>query len=177
MPPGLAGDIDLRTHAHEPGRVLTRWGDPGLAEMVKEGRDGDGRFAGEVVDAAVALITSWGPVPEPTWVACVPSHGGQPLVQDLAVRIAEGLGLPFVDAVRQVAVDHRPQATMQNSHQQATNALGAFAVERVPEGPVLLIDDLVDSRWTLAVVAGRLRAAGSGPVYPVVLADISRGGG
>jgi ATP-dependent DNA helicase RecQ len=35
---------------------------------------------------------------------------------------------------------------------------------------VFLIDDLADSRWTLAVVGARLRKAGSGPVFPLVLA-------
>jgi ATP-dependent DNA helicase RecQ len=41
----------------------------------------------------------------------------------------------------------------------------------VPSGPVLLVDDLVDSRWTLTELAGVLRQAGSGPVYPVVVAS------
>jgi ATP-dependent DNA helicase RecQ len=35
---------------------------------------------------------------------------------------------------------------------------------------VLLVDDLVDSRWTLTVVAAALLQAGSGPVSPFVLA-------
>ena len=36
-------------------------------------------------------------------------------------------------------------------------------------GPVLLVDDIVDSRWTLTAVGIVLREAGSGPVYPFVL--------
>ena len=36
--------------------------------------------------------------------------------------------------------------------------------------PVLLVDDLADSRWTLTVAARELRRAGSGPVLPLVLA-------
>jgi len=35
---------------------------------------------------------------------------------------------------------------------------------------VLLIDDVVDSRWTLTVAAVLLREHGSGPVYPFALA-------
>jgi ATP-dependent DNA helicase RecQ len=38
---------------------------------------------------------------------------------------------------------------------------------------VLLIDDMVDSKWTFTVVAALLRRAGSGPVYPFALADSS----
>ena len=60
---------------------------------------------------------------------------------------------------------------MQNSVQQSGNIADAFVVDGpVPDGPALLIDDLADSRWMLAVVGSRLRKAGSGPVFPLVLA-------
>jgi ATP-dependent DNA helicase RecQ len=35
---------------------------------------------------------------------------------------------------------------------------------------VLLVDDMVDSRWTITIIAALLRQAGSGPVFPVALA-------
>ena len=38
-------------------------------------------------------------------------------------------------------------------------------------GPVLLVDDIVDSRWTMTAIGWLLREAGSGPVYPFALAD------
>ena len=69
----------------------------------------------------------------------------------------------------------RQQKTMQNRHQQVANLQGAFAVGEVRPGPVFLLDDMVDSRWTFTVVGSLLREAGSGPVYPVALADTSRG--
>ena len=48
---------------------------------------------------------------------------------------------------------------------------GAFAVTApVPAGPVLLVDDLVDSRWTLTVVTAALVDVGGGPVFPFALA-------
>ena len=50
--------------------------------------------------------------------------------------------------------------------------LGAFAVRGdVPPGPVLLVDDTVNSRWTLTVVGAALRDAGAGAVFPLVLAQ------
>jgi ATP-dependent DNA helicase RecQ len=65
----------------------------------------------------------------------------------------------------------KPQMELENSHQQFTNVWGAFAVEGVPAGePLLVVDDLVDSRWTLTVVSAALLEAGSGPVSPFVLA-------
>jgi ATP-dependent DNA helicase RecQ len=38
------------------------------------------------------------------------------------------------------------------------------------DGPVLLITDVVTTRWTMTVAAERLRAAGTGPVMPFALA-------
>ena len=40
----------------------------------------------------------------------------------------------------------------------------------VPTGPVMLIDDLVDSRWTITVAARELRRAGATGVLPFALA-------
>jgi ATP-dependent DNA helicase RecQ len=46
----------------------------------------------------------------------------------------------------------------------------------LPEGPVLLVDDTVDSRWTMTVAAWLLRSHGSGEVYPMALATMGPGG-
>ena len=60
---------------------------------------------------------------------------------------------------------------MANNAQQARNLDGALTITGVvPAGPVLLIDDMVDSRWTLTVAAWLLRTHGSGPVLPLALA-------
>jgi ATP-dependent DNA helicase RecQ len=60
---------------------------------------------------------------------------------------------------------------MQNSVMQIRNLLGAFPVAgAVASGPVFLLDDMVDSGWTLTLLAILLRVRGSGPVYPVALA-------
>ena len=37
-------------------------------------------------------------------------------------------------------------------------------------GPVLLVDDFVNSRWTITQAAGALRRAGASDVLPLVLA-------
>jgi ATP-dependent DNA helicase RecQ len=71
-----------------------------------------------------------------------------------------------------------PQKEMENSYQQARNVIDAFQADpqEISPGPVLLVDDIVDSRWSLTVCAMLLRQAGSGPVYPLALASAARGG-
>ena len=44
-----------------------------------------------------------------------------------------------------------------------------------PDFPVLLVDDVVYSGWTLTICGARLRNAGSGPVLPFTLATASSG--
>ena len=66
---------------------------------------------------------------------------------------------------------------MANSTQQARNVDGSFVVSVEPLllGPVLLVDDMVDSRWTLTVAAWLLRSHGSGVVWPLAVASTSHG--
>ena len=121
------------------------------------------------------MIHEWQPQPRPEWVTCVPSLNHKTLVPEFAERLARALNLPFHRSLRK-ARPTSPQKEMQNSFQQAHNLDGAFAVE--PGGefakPVLLVDDMVDSGWTFAVCAALLRQAGSGPVFPVALAQTSK---
>jgi ATP-dependent DNA helicase RecQ len=65
---------------------------------------------------------------------------------------------------------------MENSTQQVRNLLGAFSVGRdILEAPVLLVDDVIDSGWTMTMIAVLLRLKGSGPVFPFALARATAG--
>jgi len=67
---------------------------------------------------------------------------------------------------------------MENSAHRVRNLDGAFGLRDgpVPSGPVLLVDDMVDSRWTLTVAAWLLQRGGSGAVWPMVLAAAGQAG-
>jgi ATP-dependent DNA helicase RecQ len=70
----------------------------------------------------------------------------------------------------------RPQKTMENSAQQLANIYGAFTVAGpVPGGPALLVDDVVDSKWTMTYVGSLLRVAGCSAVLPLAPADSGQG--
>ena len=65
---------------------------------------------------------------------------------------------------------------MANGNLQARNLDGAFHLTHQPfHTPVLLIDDMVDSRWTLTICAYLLKKYGSGAVFPVALAQTTAG--
>ena len=154
-----------------PGKALCIWGDAGWGSLVRQGKYHDHHFADELVEACAELVREWNPQPAPVWVTCIPSRRHPELVPDFARRLAALLNLPFLMALEKT--DDRPeQKAMANSTQQARNIDGSLAVRTptLPGGPVLLVDDMADSRWTLTVAAWLLRSHGSGDVFPVALA-------
>ena len=156
----------------QPGKALCVWGDAGWGGLVRQGKYHDGHFSDDLVAACVKMIQEWNPQPSPTWVTCVPSLRHPELVPNFAQRLAAALGLPFHMVIEKT--DARPeQKTMANSTQQARNIDGSLALngQPIPPGPVLLVDDMVDSRWTLTVAAWLLRKSGSGAVWPMALSQ------
>ncbi len=168
---GVRGTIPLNHRTH-PGKALCVWGDAGWGGLVRQGKYRDGRFADDLVNACVKMLQQWTPQPAPTWVTCVPSQRHRELVPDFSQRLADALGLPFHAVI--MKTDERPeQKTMANSTQQARNIDGSLAIEEksMPHGPVLLIDDMVDSRWTLTIAAWLLRKNGVSDVWPMALSQ------
>jgi ATP-dependent DNA helicase RecQ len=169
---GVRGNTSIPPErSFQPGRVLCMWGDAGWGSLVRRGKSHDGRFAGQLVEACAAMVRSWAPQPAPAWVGCIPSRRHPNLVPDFARRLAAALNLPFHQVLEKT--DDRPaQKQMANSAQQARNVDGSLRViGYVPTGPVLLVDDMVDSKWTLTVAAYLLTSNGSGPVHPLALAS------
>jgi ATP-dependent DNA helicase RecQ len=154
----------------EDGRVLTTLGDPGWGARVSEQRD-TGQYSVDVVSAAVELYQEWSPSPAPTWVTAIPIWDGTGQVASLAEQIATELDLPYVEALEQTS-EVQPRERLANSYQKRWNVEDTMvATDDICADPVLVVDDLVDSRWTFTEAAFVLRDAGSGPVYPFALAE------
>ncbi|RCJ16433.1 ATP-dependent DNA helicase RecG [Nostoc sp. ATCC 43529] len=166
----FSGNIKNNLQA-EAGKALSLWGDAGWGELVKQGKYQDNHFDDALVQGAFEMIERWQPQPFPTWVTCVPSLNRPELVPNFAQRLADKLGLPFMSIVQKVR-QNQLQKKMSNSYQQAHNLDGVFVIDsaKVMSSSVLLVDDIVDSRWTFTVIAALLRRAGSGVVFPVALA-------
>ncbi len=180
LPAGILPDRPKRKiedeHCIEPGLALCAYKDEVLGRMVREGKYRTDRFDDRLVAASAEAIRATWPVDRTWWVVPVPSRRHPELVREFATRLAANLGIECVEALTKIR-DTAEQKTMENSFQQCENLLGAFRADAalVRSGPVLLIDDLVDSRWTLTICGERLRKRGSGPVYPFVLASQRKG--
>jgi ATP-dependent DNA helicase RecQ len=171
---GFKGNMPSELRA-EQGRVLSRWGDAGWGRIVADNKH-DGYFCDELVIAMLDLFSArWNPETRPAWVTCVPSFNHPKLVPDFSARLANMLKVPFLPLVVKLK-QNEPQKLQQNTFYQCRNLDGVFGIQGdVPTGAVLLVDDIVDSIWTMTVVSALLRQAGSGPVFPVALATTRPG--
>lgn len=158
-------------HQLSEGRCLCMWGDPGWGDLVRRGKYTDGRFSDDLVAGLADLVERWRPDPFPTWLTYVPSKRHPALVSDLAERLSTALDLPLIQAIGTKA-EHPAQRTMRNSAMRTANVDGVFAIfpGTWQNEPVFLIDDMIDSGWTVTVAGYLLRQHGSGPVYPLALA-------
>lgn len=162
----------------EPGLALTAYGSGEWGRLVIEGkyRAKPSHFDERLVKACEEMYREWRPEKNPTWVTCVPSLRHPELVPTFAERFARAVGLPFVPCVAKLR-ETEEQKKQANSFMQQNNLLSVFGlVGGVPAGDCLLIDDMVDSKWTLTIISAILRQAGVASVTPMVLADSSNAG-
>jgi ATP-dependent DNA helicase RecQ len=98
-------------------------------------------------------------------------------VPQFARKVTAKLTLPFREVITKVR-HNALQKLQNNSYHQCRNLDGVFNVidQQILPTPVLLIDDVVDSGWTLTVAGALLRRASCTKVYPMALATTAGGG-
>ncbi len=166
--------------AAAPGRALGRLADLGWGPRLRAvlGADApDGPAPDDLVAAIVKVLAAWKWDERPAGVISIPSRSRPELISSLAGRIAEIGRMPFLGSLDYADAAGAPTGGQHNSAQRLRGVWEAFVV---PDsvgaaleglgGPVLLVDDQIDSGWTLTVAAMRVRAAGAAAVLPLVLA-------
>ncbi len=158
----------------DSGRALGRLSDIGWGSRLRALLAGpDGPVPDDVLAAVVKVLAGWGWEQRPSGVVALPSRARPELVGSLAARLA-GVGrLPLLGTLERTRDE--PAAGRSNSAQRLRAVAGSLAVPpdlaaTLDGSPVLLVDDLLDTGWTLTEAARLLRDSGSGPVLPLVLA-------
>jgi ATP-dependent DNA helicase RecQ len=162
------------------GRVIGRlsdigWG-PRLRRVLHESAP-DGPLPDELFNAAVEVLRTWEWERRPIAVAAVPSLRRPQLVTTLGERLAgigrlEWLGSLDRSAFAAAAVSRTNSAQRVRALHDAFTVSPAQAaeLERLDEPVVLLVDDVIDTGWTMALTGRELRLAGAGEVLPFALA-------
>ena len=160
-------------HINQTGFCISKYGDAGYGELVKQGKySKEKRFSDELVGKSAEMLMPLIQENKIRHICCVPSLRSD-LVKDFTLRLASSLKLEFVDALEKT--EAKQQKEMENSAHQCANAYTSFWVKdgvRIPKN-ILLVDDVVDSKWTFTVCGYRLMEAGAEKVYPFALADSS----
>lgn len=165
---GFRGNIKPEL-MNEPGVAIAVYGDPGVGAWVKEDKR-TGRYRDELVDAALSTLRRKLGGVTFTAVCAIPTQRANNLVPDIARRIGTKLGVPYRSCVGRKR-DAEPQKAQRNSAHQAANLDGVFVISEPVQGTILLVDDMVDSGWTLTIVGALLRQAGADAVVPFTLAS------
>jgi ATP-dependent DNA helicase RecQ len=169
----LKGRIPAEEQASE-GRALARLTDLGwggaLRELFRAGA-ADQEVPARMFEACVRVLADWRWDERPVAVAAVPSRSHPLLIGSLARGLARIGKLAYLGelALDPDAPTGRPGGNSAFRVADVHGRLSADALS-VPPGPVLLVDDLADSRWTLTLAARELRRAGATAVLPFVLA-------
>ena len=169
---GLKGKI---AEGAAEGRAVARLTDLGhgqaLRELFREDT-ADGPvppgLARAVLDMMKDWSTQWPARPEA--IVLVESARRPTLSRDLAEGISRVMQLPVVGTFAIVDPAVPPGAGQSNSAQRVAAVDRRFALQAdVPSGPVLLVDDLVVTGWTMTLAARALREAGATAVLPLAL--------
>ncbi|HEY1485743.1 MAG TPA: RecQ family ATP-dependent DNA helicase [Micromonosporaceae bacterium] len=170
------------TEVAEPGRVLGRFSDLGWGDRLRRLLAPDAPDApvpDEFVDAVVEVLKAWATGGErwserPAAVVSIGSTRHPALIRSLATRIGEIGRMPFLGEVDAGGTDggransaHRVKALF------GRITVGEALAASLGSGPVLLVDDYVDSGWTMALAARALRQSGASAVLPLALAQAS----
>jgi ATP-dependent DNA helicase RecQ len=162
--------------AAESGRAVGRLTDLGWGSRLRDLLSGpDVEVPDDVFKAVVAVLKDWDWPRRPVAVAGVPSRTRPGLVGSLARRIAQVGRLVDLGDLSRVGGGAPGASADANSAHRLAAVWDAFAAPpggglSQVDGPVLLIDDLVDSGWTMTVAARALRSAGAAVVLPFALA-------
>jgi ATP-dependent DNA helicase RecQ len=156
------------------GRALARLTDLGWGNTLRTvfaPSTPDAPASPAMLAACVRVLADWGWDERPVAVIAMPSRRHPLLVDSIARGLANAGRLEYLGALDLVG-DGPTGEPGGNSAYRLAGVWSAFAVGalEVPAGPVLLVDDLADSRWTLTVASRLLRTAGATAVLPFTLA-------
>ncbi|MEV4394321.1 RecQ family ATP-dependent DNA helicase [Nonomuraea sp. NPDC049607] len=173
----LSGRIKPELGA-EPGRALGRLTDIGWGNRLRELLAGaDGPMADDMFKAVIQVLSAWGWQERPVAVVNVPSASRPQLVRGFAERLAQVGRLTYLGELGYRAGSPGRQF---NSAKRVQAIRGTLAMPKelgaaIADcgGPVLLVDDRVDTGWTMTLAAALIRHAGAPAVLPLALATTS----
>lgn len=153
------------------GICLSKYNDVGYGKLVKDGKYKDHKFDDELVGKSSGVLKKIIKKYEIKYITNVPSLRSN-IVEDFTKRLAKSLKIEYIDTL--LKTNETQQKDMNNSYYQCKNAINSFRCkEKNYSGNIILVDDMIDSKWTITVCGYYLMEAGFNSVFPYALADTS----
>lgn len=154
--------------------VLTKYGTGNYGKLVREGKyeSDPAYFADELVVAAAKKLREVVRNEDIKYLIPIPSLNHPTLVSSFTERLAKKLGCQYLDILGKTSKEE--QKNKHTSVQQQKNIEDSIFIKDnyLSDSNVLLIDDMVDSKWTITVAASKLvREAGVAKVFAFALAN------
>ena len=131
----------------------------------------DAPASAALLDGMVAVLSrgrrEWGE--RPIAVVPVPSHRHGRLVRSIAEHLGSVGKLEVVDVLALSGSPAPPDAASGAKVMALLAGMGLRTGAVVPKGPILLVDAIYRSGWTMTVAATLLRAAGATGVLPLAV--------
>ncbi len=159
----------------EPGRAVGRLTDIGWGNRLRElfSSTADAPVPDDLFDACVKVLAAWNWESRPVGVVTIGSSRRPQLIASLGDRIGAIGRLPLLGQVISEP-DSEPRLNSAQRLAQVWQSLrmppDLAAQLSTVDGPVLLVDDRVDTGWTMTLAAKLLRDAGAPTVLPFALA-------
>ena len=170
------------TRVAATGRALGRLTDVGWGATLRgllSPEAPDEPVTPQLVDAVVKVLAAWDWAQRPAAVVTMPSRTRPTLLGSLGERLAAIGRLNYLGAL-EYATPEGPGPRRHNSAQRLASLWRALVVPdelraalALANGPVLLVDDQIDTGWTMTVAAALLRDAGAPDVLPLALATVT----
>ncbi len=156
-----------------PGFALSKYGDEGIGSIIGECKYNNKSYPEEVYVKAEKILQKFIDAYQINVITFIPSLNNK-LMDEFAEKLAKRVKIKFVSCFDKIK--NTSQKNMENYIWQKKNAKENYRVKNCEDiigKNILLIDDMVDSCYTLTYQAIKLLECGANHVVPMALADSS----
>ena len=168
------GNLNIQENFRpEVGRSLCYYNDPGYGKMIKEDKYSNYRIRDELIEGCKYLVNNWAEIKEYDFkIVYIPSIKRPNFVKDFAEKLALKLSVDCINALIRTDFGSEQKECI-NSEHQMENSIKNYGISdkfRI-ESAILLVDDIIDSRWTITYCTYLLRTHGAKKVFPLTIAN------
>lgn len=161
---------------NEEGRFISTIGVSGYGHEISNTIIENKMFSETLLNAAVTYFkTKWANVLDDiTLITYIPSYHHNERIEIFTRELASKLNIKFITLILKTKEDRELQRDMNNGVKQFENAYYSYELinQDIYKENILLVDELINSGFTMFSVGLKLKEKGANRVYPFALASV-----